>query len=83
MTRRTKTVQLGDGRLRHHTRLEGRPYEIEGVDMWIAQMELLQDIANSPTVTACGPVRPTRLLIHAEGGRWVCDAEATEDASSP
>jgi hypothetical protein len=52
----------------------------EGTDAYLYQQrQLLQQIADVPSLLSCGPVTFERVAIYFIDSRWVADATATLD----
>lgn len=82
MKRSFSKVTIGEGIVRHRTRIESDMCEMGTHEARIIQNRLLQDILNNPSVVACGPSAFDKMSISHNGSCWVVETEAVVSDST-
>jgi hypothetical protein len=79
VTRKTTNVDIGNGKVRARTRIEGDACEQGTFEARHSQYTLLSAIGATPDLTACALVAFEKLTMYHNGTSWVVEAEAIVD----
>ncbi len=75
MNRRLTSVKLDNRSTRYRVRIESDPCDTDLL-MRQLQLNLLDNMANTPELTACGPVPFQTMKMYHDGGAWIVELEA-------